>query len=106
MRNMAYKLIITQAAHNDLDEALDYIANRLANPSAAASLLTKIEECYAQLRDYPSLYELCHDLRLKNLGYRKVPIGNYVIIYRPAEEEHTVYILRVFYGGRDYQKLI
>lgn len=103
---MAYDLFVTEAAHEDLEEALDYIAGDLANPSAAANLLDQVEACYEQLKDFPMLYECCHDLRLRNLGYRKVVIGNFVLVYHPLETEQRVYILRFFYGGRDYEKLI
>jgi toxin ParE1/3/4 len=103
---MAYKLIVTEAAHNDLDEALGYITKRLANPPAAVHLLEQVEACYEQLRSFPLLYEACRDTRLQSLGYRKAVIDHYVLVYHPVEEEQTVYILRFFYGGRDYEKLI
>lgn len=103
---MAYKLMITQAAHQDLDDALHYIAQRLSNPIAAGDLLSQVEACYAQLREFPFSYALCHDARLRQSGYRKAVIGNYILVYHPAEETATVYVLRFFYGGRDYEKLI
>ena len=103
---MAYDLFVTEAAHEDLEEVLSYIAGDLANPGAAANLLDQVEACYEQLKDFPALYESCHDLQLRNLGYRKVVIGNFVLVYQPAEAEKRVYILRFFYGGRDYEKLI
>lgn len=103
---MAYDLFVTEAAHEDLEEALSYIASNLANPSAAAKLLDQVQSCYNQLKVFPSLYECCQDLRLRDLGYRKVVIGNFVLVYHPVESEKRVYILRFFYGGRDYEKLI
>ena len=103
---MAYELFVTEAAHEDLEEALHYIAKDLANPSAAASLLDQVEAVYGQLRDFPMLYECCRDLRLRGLGYRKAVIGNFVLVYHPVGEEKRVDILRFFYGGRDYEKLI
>lgn len=103
---MAYDLFVTEAAHEDLEEALGYIAGDLANPGAAAKLLDQVEACYEQLKLFPRLYEHCHDLRLRSLGYHKVVIGNFVLVYRPVEKEKRVYILRFFYGGRDYEKLI
>ena len=103
---MGYDLFVTEAAHEDLEDALSYIAKDLANPSAAARLLDQVESCYEQLKDFPMLCECCHDLRLRNLGYRKVVIGNFVLVYHPVEDEKRVYILRFFYGGRDYEKLI
>ena len=103
---MPYDLFVTEAAHEDLEDALGYIAGDLANSSAAAKLLDQVEAVYAQLKDFPQLYENCHDLRLRNLGYRKVVIGNFVLVYHPIEEEQRVYIIRFFYGGRDYENLI
>ena len=38
---MAYELIVTEAAHSDLDEALDYIVHRLSNPTALSACWTK-----------------------------------------------------------------
>ena len=103
---MAYDLLVTEAAHEDLEEALGYIAGDLSNPSAAVNLLDQVQAVYEQLKNFPQLYESCHDLRLRNLGYRKVVIGNFVLVYHPIEEERRIYILRFFYGGRDYEKLI
>ncbi len=103
---MAYDLLITQAAHADLEDALDYISDNLSNPTAAANLLDEVEKCYEQLKEFPFLYESCRDARLCDLGYHKVPIGNFVLVYRPDEMAQKVYILRFFYGRRDYEKLI
>lgn len=103
---MAYKVLVTEAAQVDLEEAVEYIVHRLGNPSAAGRMLDQLEDCYEQLRLFPLLYEHCRDSRLKAKGYRRVVIGNFVLVYRPAEDEQTVYILRFFYGGRDYEKLI
>lgn len=103
---MVYDLIVTDEAHRDLDEALDYIGGHLSNPGAASGLLRQVEACYERLRDFPSMYERCRDPHLREQGYRKAVIGRFVLIYRPSEEERTVYILRFFYGGRDYEKLI
>ena len=103
---MTYDLIITEAAHRDLEEALSYIAGHLANPAAAARLLKQVAVCYAQLRSFPALYERCRDPRLSALGYRKVPVGNYILIYRAEEAAHKIYILRFFYGSREYERLL
>ena len=102
---MPYNVFVTEAARADLEEALDYIAQTLSNPIAASHLLTKVEECFAQLRNYPQMFEACRDTRLKAGGYRRAVIDNFVLVYRFGAEE-TVYVMRFFYGGRDYEKLI
>lgn len=103
---MAYKIEIAPLANKDLEEILDYILRELSNPSAAADLLAEIESCYSNLEKMPEMYERCCDTRLKAMGYRRITVKNYVIIYKVMESIKTVYIMRCFYGGRDYEKLI
>lgn len=103
---MAYKLVVTRSAHEDLDEILGYISRQLSNPSAAGRLLEQVEAYYDQLQKFPFLYEACQNSRLKEKGYRKIVIGNYILVFRPSEAEQTVYILRFFYGGRDYETIL
>ena len=103
---MAYALLITSAAHQDLDNALHYITETLANPTAASALLNEIESCYNQICQFPFSYETCRDINLQHKGYRKAPIGNYILVYRPDETLQKVYVLRFFYGRSDYEKIL
>ena len=103
---MAYKVEIAPLANKDLEEILDYILRKLSNPSDAADLLAEVESCYSNLEKMPEMYERCRDVRLKAMGYRRITVKNYVIIYKIVESIKTVYIMRCFYGGRDYEKLI
>ena len=101
-----YKVMITDAADGDLDEIIGYIAAVLANPQAAASLANKIAACYEDLSRTPYMYGQCQNLRLQSLGYRRVSIQNYIMVYRVDEGRKTVYVLRFFYGPSDYERLI
>ena len=103
---MGYKLEITPPASEDLEEIIAYIARELGNPTAAAALLDEVDECYENLEAMPYMYEECRDPHLKALKYRRAVIRNYVMVYRVSENDKTVYILRFFYGSRDYEKLI
>ena len=55
---MAYNLIFTDAFEKDLDSILDYIINRLYNPTAAARLYKNVKTTFTKitelLRDVPS----------------------------------------------------
>lgn len=106
MRNMAYKIVKTDSFQRDLDAVIGYIVISLENKIAAAALLDSIEECYNDLERMPLMYEACRDPRLKVLGYRKVVIHNYIMIYKVVEEEKTINIMRLFHGRQDYEKLI
>jgi len=103
---MAYELILTDDAHADIAETLAYISRTLENPPAAARFLDELDACYRKLREYPLAFPLCRNIRLRQSGYHWAAIGSYLLFYRPAPSEGRVYILRLIYGGRDYEKLL
>ena len=79
---MAYKIIKTELAEQDLDSILGYMVHSLANPSAAASFADAVEACYSDLEKMPLMYELCRDPRLRALEYHKTVIKNYTMVYK------------------------
>lgn len=99
-----YKLDITPAAIRDETGAITYISDTLQNPSAAANLLEQIEKCYGILEDNPYIYSLCTDPQLSVLGYHKVIIKKYVMLYKIDTTKQVVHILRFVYGPSDYMK--
>ena len=103
---MNYKVIISEKAHNDIDDALNYIINTLCNPIAAKSLLNEIEKAYSDIAINPETYAYCSDPRLRKDGYRKFIIKNYIMIYRIDEINKIAYIVRFFYGKRNYTEFI
>ncbi len=103
---MAYKIIETELAVQDLDSILAYITLSLANPIAASAFADAVEDCYSNLEKMPLMFELCRDSRLRAMGYHKAVIKNYVMVYKVDENARTVNILRFFYGRQDYEKLI
>ncbi len=103
---MKYKILETKLAQKDLEYILDYMIVSLANPSAATAFADKVEACYSNLEQMPMMYEFCHDPQLRAMGYHKVVIKNYIMIYKINEDNKTVTILRIFYGRQDYEKQI
>ena len=103
---MTYKLIVSMEAHKDADEITDYIARELDNIQAAMSFLDDVENSYRFIGENPYMYGLCANERLKEAGYRKIPIKNYLVIYRVDEAKKQVFIVRVIYGARNYAELL
>ena len=103
---MAYNIILTDAAEQDIDEIFSYMAGKLQNLSAAISFADEIEDKYDKLADNPRMYEESRDSRLKERGYRRIPIGNYVLLYLVEDSSQKVIIARIFYGKQEYTKLI
>ena len=53
---MAYKIIETALAGQDLDSIISYIALSLENPSAAAAFADAVEKCYSELEEMPMMF--------------------------------------------------
>lgn len=103
---MAYKIVKTRSALQDLEHILGYMTSTLADPGAASAFADKVEDCYTNLEQMPMMYGYCHDSHLRAWGYHKAVIKNHIMIYKVDEEDKTVIILRFFYSGQDYERLI
>lgn len=101
-----YNLKITPSAENDLDDIYNYICNSLLAPISAQSLMDKIENGVKALCDFPYKYELSKDDLLREKGYHKLVINNYIALYLIDEAEKNIIIARVFYGAMDYPKYL
>ena len=97
-----YKVVISPSANADLFYALKYIAYELENPSAAEKLADGVEKCYADLEEMPAAHELCRDPVLRRLGYRRYPVGNYIVIFRVVEKNQEVRLVHFFHATQDY----
>lgn len=103
---MAFKLTITEAANLDMDKIFSYILNHLCNPKAAIDLADAIEAKYDEVCVNPYMYEESRDNILKSKGYRRIPVQNYVILYKVNETNKSVVIARIFYCGQNYREII
>ena len=99
---MAYKLLVTQKAEDDLDNIIGYITGKLCNTEAAGALLDEIEGHYDALEDNPYLYALCAQPLLRRGEYRKIAINGYLLFYRMDEARKLVYVERFFSELQDY----
>ena len=103
---MPHKLIVSKEAHHDTNDITSYIAYELKNSQAAFSFLDDLEASYHRILKNPHLYPFCNDPHLRRQGYHKIPIKNYVVLYRVDDEEKSVYIVRIVYCGSNYAATI
>ena len=80
----------------------DGFAYDLENPLAATKLADGIEACYDALAEFPAAHELCRDQVLARMGYRRYPVGNYLVIFRIVEETQEVRVVHIFHATQDY----
>jgi len=101
-----YHIDITEPAEGDIIEAVKYITEQLLNPSAAGKLLDDAENAIYSLTDMPQRHALVKDDDLAILGFRFMPVNNYLIFYIVREDKKTVVIQRFLYGRRDWVTIL
>ena len=97
-----YHIDITEPAENDINEAVKYITEQLLKPSAAGKLVDDAEPAIFSLNEMPQRHALVKDDDLARLGFRIMPVNNYLVFYIIREEKKTVVIQRFLYGRRDW----
>lgn len=90
-----YQIRITELAEEDIENAGDYIAHELKNPSAAENTVNEIRAKINSLVDFLERNELDEDELLAGLGVRKDYYRNYKIYY--VIEGDTIYIVRILH---------
>ncbi|PWB82949.1 MAG: type II toxin-antitoxin system RelE/ParE family toxin [Methylocystaceae bacterium] len=91
---MGNDIVRTPRARLDLIEIWRFVADD--SPAAADRLLDRIEKALAMLRDNPRAGRTRPELAP---GVRSLPVGNYVLFYRLAED--VIELVRVRSGYMD-----
>ena len=102
-----YQVIQTQSAENDIIEIARYIANELYDRDAANKLVAEFYEAMKSLTEMPQRHEEIQDEDyIIPPGIRRFGVKNYDIYYSCDEAERVVYIRRVLYSKREWQRLV
>lgn len=101
-----YTIKVAPKAFDDLDEIYSYISHELDNEGAADNLLEKLETSIMRLKEFPFSGSFVRDETLKDKGYRKLIVDNYIAFYLVKEEKKQILVMRVLYGRQKYQDLI
>ncbi len=101
---MAYEVRVTRSAAVGLEDAVAYIAEVLAESSAAAALLADFDRLTDDFALCPEMFMLCGDPNLSRQGIRKALVGGYISLY--VIDGGTVTIIGFFHQSQDYAKLV
>ena len=100
---MAYRYKFTPLAVADIDEALNYIAGNLSNPTAADNLYRNLAAAIEDICDRPYSFPDCSHYLIDDESVRHTVVGNYVLIFEVSQNEKLIKFLRFLYGGMDIQ---
>lgn len=101
-----YSVDVSEPAENDLKDIVRYIASQLSAPISVLHMMELLEEAMASLSDMPQRYPLVIDERLSQMGYRKLPVKNYVVFFFVDEKNKVVDVERILYGRRDWLRIL
>ena len=99
---MEYKVKFTEKCLEDIEEACQYIEEKLKAENVANRLRIKIKDSVKGLSTSPEMYAKTEKVDKVKRVYRRIPIDNYVLLYTVDKEDKIVYISHMYYGGRNY----
>jgi len=103
---MDFQVEFSERAREELNEIVERIEKEYDNPQAAERFFVNVQQKAVALAHNPFLYPLCFDERIYEKGYRRVIVGNYIIIYSIDEENELVFIRAIIYGRRDIGSIV
>ena len=101
---MKYSIVLTETAQADLSEIFRYIAVELQSMQNANSQLSRIEKAIASHDQMPERYRTYDKKNWRQRNMRIMPVDNYLVFYVPSQENSTVTVMRIMYGGRYIDK--
>ncbi len=98
---MKYTLSYTETFENELNEAFVYISEKLYNITAAERLIKNTLASLSKLKEFPFSCPVC-DGKLGKVGYRKLLVGNYIVLYYVNESSKTITAANFVFAQSDY----
>ena len=101
---MAYKVIFTENAMEDMDSIVEYLLFHLRNKQAACHFIDSVEN--GVLSNSAESFQLCLNPRLRSRGYRRLNLDKtkYFLLYRT--ENSTVFVDGIYHQFQDYENKI
>ena len=101
-----YTVFLSEPAEQDISDIVFYISTQLLAPETADDMLDTFYNAMSSLVTMPKRHPLVDDVILANLGYRILPVKNYLVFYSVNDDCQEVNIERILYGKRDWQTLL
>lgn len=98
---MNYTVKLTPHAVVQIQETMVYISKVLMAPETATAWANYLEKEIAGLDSMPSRFSMVDEEPWRSIGYRKMPVKNFIVYYYVDEEAKTVWVTAVVYGRRD-----
>lgn len=101
-----YSVIYSPEAKDDLREIYSYIAFDLKAPDTAEGQVNRIRKEIRSLDFMPARYAIVDLEPWRSMEMHRVPVDNFVVYYAIDNQNRTVTVIRIFYGGRDVEGIV
>jgi toxin ParE1/3/4 len=101
-----YSVWYAEPAEYDLIDIAYHITVKLNEPVTALRTTETIEKAIESLDTVPHRCVLVDDERLATMGYRMLPVKNYIAFFTVDEEARIVRVERILYTKRDWQRIL
>lgn len=101
-----YDINVTEVAEIDLHNIITYISEQFMAETTALEMLNLIESTLSSPSTLPERVPLVSDDRLRERGYRKLGIKNYVVFFSIDRKNEIVNVERVLYMRRDWKQIL
>ena len=103
---MAYQIVRTAKADEQLRDIVLYRAEVAGSAAAALEFLDRLEQKISRLADFPESGALPRYGALRARGYRVLIAEKHLVFYKVDEERKMVIVYAIVDGRRDYLNLI
>lgn len=104
-----YKLRYLPLFYEDLSEKINYICDKLKNPSAAKNLLDAVERAILERVPVAESFEPFSSLKERRYPYYRIYVKNYVVYYVVIDDEGPDKIMEVrrfLYNRQERERLL
>lgn len=103
---MAYRIVRTAKADEQLRDIVLYRAEVAGNAEAALEFLDRLKQKIDRLADFPESGSFPRYGALRARGYRVLIAEKHLVFYKVDEERKMVIVYAIVDGRRDYLNLI
>lgn len=104
--NERFSIFYSPEALEDIRKIYAYIAFELQVPEIAQKQVARIRKEIRTLDFMPMRYSLVDWEPWRSMQMHSVPIDNYIVYYTVDSEKSSVTIIRIFYSGRDVERIV
>ena len=103
---MNWTVDFTDEAKAELRSIYKYIHDVLLEPQTALAQIKRIKQATDALDQFPFRYRIYDQEPWRSMGFRILPVDNYLVFYVPDESRNVVEIIHIIYGGRNIKALL